>query len=247
MPTLDLWQTDGEGLYEAQRDVTEPWMRGLFHSKADGTYSIRTVAPIGYSIPMDGPIGDLVKQTEVSEMRPAHIHFCIEAPGYHRVVTHLFQRGCPYIETDVVYGVKAPLIVDFVEHPPGTAPNGDKIDTKFYTIAYDFVLQPTAQGGRGVRSYAAGSARQGTEAAWRRLPRRSRPQGRSSVMIHGLRIAVAAAAMSLVPSRRRLPRPHPPGRPSRSRPSFRSAPAARPMWCPARCSISSPWNLGSRS
>jgi hydroxyquinol 1,2-dioxygenase len=87
----------------------------------------------------------LVKHTEVSEMRPAHIHFCIEAPGYHRLVTHLFRRGCPYIETDVVYGVKAPLIVDFIEHPPGIAPNGDKIDTKFYTIAYDFVLQPQAQ------------------------------------------------------------------------------------------------------
>src|SRR3977135_2523967 len=62
--TLDLWQTDGEGLYEAQRDVTEPWMRGLFHSKADGSYSIRTVAPIGYSIPMDGAVGGLVKITE---------------------------------------------------------------------------------------------------------------------------------------------------------------------------------------
>jgi hydroxyquinol 1,2-dioxygenase len=143
--TLDLWQTDGEGLYEAQRDVTEPWMRGLFHSKPDGSYSVRTVAPIGYSIPMDGPVGDLFRHTDISEMRPAHIHFCIEAPGYHRVVTHLFQRGCPYIETDVVYGVKPPLIVDFVEHPPGTAPNGDKVDTKFYTIKYDFVLQPNAQ------------------------------------------------------------------------------------------------------
>jgi hydroxyquinol 1,2-dioxygenase len=142
---LDLWQTDGEGLYEAQRDVTEPWMRGVFHTRPDGTYAIRTVAPIGYSIPMDGPIGELVKRTDISEMRPAHIHFCIEAPGYQRVVTHLFQRGCPYIETDVVYGVKEPLIVDFVEHPPGTAPNGDKIATKFYTIKYDFVLQPAAQ------------------------------------------------------------------------------------------------------
>src|SRR6516162_5729728 len=142
---LDLWQTDGEGLYEAQRDVTEPWMRGVFHTKPDGSYTIRTVAPIGYSIPMDGPIGDLVKRTDVSEMRPAHIHFCIEAPGYHRVVTHLFQRTCPYLETDVVYGVKAPLIVDFVENPAGVAPNGQQIGTTFYTIRYDFVLQPLAQ------------------------------------------------------------------------------------------------------
>lgn len=142
---LDIWQTDGEGLYEAQRDVGEPWMRGIFHTSPDGSYTIRTVAPIGYSIPMDGPIGDLVKLTDISEMRPAHVHFCIEAPGYQRVVTHLFQRGCPYLETDVVYGVKEPLIVDFVEHPPGVAPNGDKIGSRFYTINYDFVLQPTAQ------------------------------------------------------------------------------------------------------
>lgn len=142
---LDLWQTDGEGLYESQRDVSEPWMRGVFHTKTDGSFAIRTVAPVGYSIPMDGPIGDLVKRTTISEMRPAHIHFCIEAPGYHSVVTHLFKRGCPYLETDVVYAVKEPLIVDFVENAPGTAPNGEKVETKFYTINYDFVLQPIAK------------------------------------------------------------------------------------------------------
>jgi len=139
--TLDLWQTDGEGLYEAQRDVTEPWMRGLYRSQPDGSYMIRTVAPIGYTIPMDGPIGELMKKTNISHMRPAHIHFCLQAPGYHRVVTHLFQRGCPYIETDVVYGVKEPLIVDFEKKPAGTAPTGEKVDTPYYVIHYDFVLQ----------------------------------------------------------------------------------------------------------
>ncbi len=142
---LDLWSNDGEGLYEAQRDVTGPWMRGLFNTKADGSYMVRTVAPVGYSIPVDGPVGDLFQNTEISEMRPAHIHFCVEAPGYHRVVTHLFNRACQYLETDVVYGVKAPLIVDFVENPPGTAPNGETVDTMFYTITYDFVLQPMAE------------------------------------------------------------------------------------------------------
>jgi len=142
---LDLWQTDGDGLYEAQRDVTEPWMRGLYRSQPDGSYTIRTVAPIGYTIPMDGPVGELMKRTAISHMRPAHIHFCVEAPGYHRVVTHLFQRGCPYIETDVVYGVKEPLIVDFVKKRPGVAPTGEKIDTPFYVINYDFVLQKTAK------------------------------------------------------------------------------------------------------
>jgi hydroxyquinol 1,2-dioxygenase len=142
---LDLWQTDGEGLYESQRDVTEPWMRGLYRSQPDGSYTVRTVAPIGYTIPMDGPVGELMNKTSISHMRPAHIHFCVEAPGYHRVVTHLFQRGCPYIETDVVYGVKEPLIVDFIKKPAGTAPNGEKVDTPYYVINYDFVLQKAAK------------------------------------------------------------------------------------------------------
>ena len=139
--TLDLWQTDGEGLYEAQRDVTEPWMRGLYRSQPDGSYTIRTVAPIGYTIPMDGTVGELMKRTKISHMRPAHVHFQVTAPGYNGVVTHLFRNGDPYIETDVVYGVKKELIVDFERKPPGPAPTGEKVATPFNIVRYDFVLQ----------------------------------------------------------------------------------------------------------
>jgi hydroxyquinol 1,2-dioxygenase len=138
---LDLWQTDGEGLYEEQRRTVEPWMRGIYHSKPDGTYSIRTVAPISYTIPMDGPIGAFFNRTNMSHMRPAHIHFAISAPGYEGVVTHLFQKGDEFIDNDVVYGVKAPLVVEFVKHPAGKAPNGETIDGPFYEVKYDFVLE----------------------------------------------------------------------------------------------------------
>ena len=138
---LDLWQTDGEGLYEEQRRTAEPWMRGIYRTQPDGSYLIRTVAPISYTIPMDGPIGEFFSRTNMSHMRPAHIHFAISAPGYHGVVTHLFQKGDEYIDNDVVYGVKAPLVVDFVKRPPGKAPNGEMIDTPFYEVKYDFVLQ----------------------------------------------------------------------------------------------------------
>jgi len=77
----------------------------------------------------------------MSHIRPAHIHFAISAPGYHGVVTHLFQKGDEFIDKDVVYGVKAPLIVEFVKRPPGKAPNGDVIDTEFYEVKYDFFLE----------------------------------------------------------------------------------------------------------
>ena len=142
---LDLWQTDGEGFYEAQRDVTGPWMRGLYRSQGDGSYVVQTVAPIAYTIPMDGTIGELMRRTEISHMRPAHIHFCVTAPGYHRLVTHLFQKGDAYIESDVVYGVKEPLIVEFQTKPAGAkAPDGKIVDEPFYVVKYDFVLERAA-------------------------------------------------------------------------------------------------------
>jgi hydroxyquinol 1,2-dioxygenase len=143
---LDLWQTDGEGFYEAQRDTAEPWMRGLYRANPDGSYVVRTVAPIAYTIPMDGTIGELMRKTDISHMRPAHIHFCVTAPGYHRLVTHLFQKGDKFIETDVVYGVKEPLIVDFQTRKAGSkAPNGETVDTDFYVVNYDFILDRAAE------------------------------------------------------------------------------------------------------
>jgi len=145
--TLDLWQTDGEGLYEAQRpEIDGVWMRGLYRSQPDGSYLIRTVAPIAYTIPMDGTIGELMNRTNLSHMRPAHIHFALKAPGYHGLVTHLFQSGDKWIENDAVYGVKEPLIVEFKKLPAGSkAPSGEIMNEPFYVINYDFVLERQAQ------------------------------------------------------------------------------------------------------
>lgn len=142
---LDLWQTDGEGLYESQKGSEEPWMRGIYRSQADGSYALRTVAPIAYTIPMDGTVGELMDKTRISHMRPAHIHFAVDAPGYHRVVTHLFQKGDEFIETDVVYGVKEPLIVTFTKKSGGKTPTGETLNQPFYEVQYDFILQKLAK------------------------------------------------------------------------------------------------------
>jgi hydroxyquinol 1,2-dioxygenase len=141
---LDVWQSDGEGLYEEQRHTQAPWIRGLYHSQPDGSYAIRTVAPIGYTVPMDGTVGNLLNRSKISHMRPAHIHFAITAPGYQGCVTHLFQKGDPFLETDVVYGVKEPLIVEFLKKPPGKSSTGEIVSTPFYEVRYDFVLQAQA-------------------------------------------------------------------------------------------------------
>jgi hydroxyquinol 1,2-dioxygenase len=139
---LDIWQADADGLYESQLGAEEPVLRAIFHTGADGKYAIRTIAPPGYSIPMDGTVGDLLRKTDISHFRPAHIHFFISAPGCEALITHLFKKGAKYIESDVVFGVKEKLIVEFEKHPAGATPTGEISSEPFLVVNYDFVLSP---------------------------------------------------------------------------------------------------------
>ncbi|OLT09869.1 catechol 1,2-dioxygenase [Pseudonocardia sp. CNS-139] len=142
---LDVWQADTDGLYESQvPDIDEARLRAKYATREDGTYCVRTIAPRGYSIPMDGPVGDLIRQTDISHFRPAHVHFLLNVPGYEPLITHLFQEGAQYLDSDVVFGTKQELVVAFEERPAGPAPDGGESAVPFVEARYDFVLQPKA-------------------------------------------------------------------------------------------------------
>jgi len=140
---LDVWQADAEGAYESQvPDVDEARLRAKYTTREDGTWCLRTIAPLGYSIPMDGPVGELIAQTAISHFRPAHVHFLINVPGYEPLITHLFQAGADYLDSDVVFGTKQELVVPFEPREPGPAPDGGTFDRPWLEARYDFVLQP---------------------------------------------------------------------------------------------------------
>jgi hydroxyquinol 1,2-dioxygenase len=142
---LDVWQADTEGAYEAQiPDVDEARLRAKYTTREDGSYCLRTIVPKGYTIPMDGPVGDLVSRTEISHFRPAHVHFLINVPGYEPLITHLFQEGAQYLDSDVVFGTKQELVVRFDEREPGETPDGGTSAEPWVEARYDFVLQPQA-------------------------------------------------------------------------------------------------------
>jgi len=141
--TIDVWQTDGEGFYDVQRpERGEMRVRGTFTSDAQGRFAFRTVKPVSYPIPTDGPVGKMLMRLGRHPYRPAHIHFILSAPGHEKVVTHLFAAGDPYLQSDAVFGVKPSLVVQLVEHPPGTAPDGSTVARPFHTLDHDFVLTP---------------------------------------------------------------------------------------------------------
>jgi hydroxyquinol 1,2-dioxygenase len=140
---LDVWQADTEGAYESQLpDVDEARLRAKYTARGDGSYCVRTIAPKGYTIPMDGPVGDLIGRTAISHFRPAHVHFLINVPGYEPLITHLFQEGAEYLDSDVVFGTKQELVVPFERREPGPTPDGGTSAEPWLEARYDFVLQP---------------------------------------------------------------------------------------------------------
>ncbi|MDX8049834.1 dioxygenase [Lentzea sp. BCCO 10_0798] len=141
---LDVWQADAEGAYEAQLEVDEARLRGKYRAEADGTYCVRTITPKGYAIPMDGPVGALIGQTAISHFRPAHVHFLLTAEGYEPLITHLFEEGAEYLDSDVVFGTKQELVVRFQPREPGPTPDGGTSEVPWVLAEFDFVLQPCA-------------------------------------------------------------------------------------------------------
>lgn len=117
---IDIWQTDENGLYDIQADPSGAMdNRGYFLTDANGNYLIRTVPPLDYSIPMDGPVGAMVQMQRRHGMRPAHIHLLISAPEYRELVTALYLSTSKFLATDVVFGSSSEdLVANVVENDP---------------------------------------------------------------------------------------------------------------------------------
>jgi protocatechuate 3,4-dioxygenase beta subunit len=110
---VDVWGTDGEGLYDSQHAHHPVDCRGRVRTGDDGGFAFRTVLPQSYSIPTDGPVGAMLQRLGRHTFRPAHLHFRIEANGYRPLTTAIYAAGDPYLSSDAVFGVRASLIGEF--------------------------------------------------------------------------------------------------------------------------------------
>jgi hydroxyquinol 1,2-dioxygenase len=139
---VDVWHSDQEGYYDVQHAEpdSEFAMRARFRTAENGEFCFWTIKPAPYPIPHDGPVGLMLKAQGRHPWRPAHVHFMIEAPGYHGLVTHAFASGDQYLDSDVVFGVKESLIRPFRACSPGEAPDGRRVDRSYFHLHYDFHL-----------------------------------------------------------------------------------------------------------
>jgi hydroxyquinol 1,2-dioxygenase len=136
--SVEIWQTDDEGVYDLQKDASLIDARAHFHADKDGNYCLRTVTPLGYLIPMDGPVGDMIRAQKRHGYRPGHIHFLISAPGFREVITALYMGYDDHIDSDTVFGVRAPLIINIDKNDPNCPVKGlDSIHFDFQLAAAD--------------------------------------------------------------------------------------------------------------
>ncbi|BAF87412.1 dioxygenase [Azorhizobium caulinodans ORS 571] len=141
---VDVWHSDEDGYYDVQHEGEGLVARARFRTDEAGHFHFWSIKPAAYPIPHDGPVGKMLQAQGRHPWRPAHVHFMIEAPGYEKLVTHVFVAGDAYLDSDAVFGVKDSLICDFAVHPAGAAPDGRVVDRPWCELTYDFRLNPVS-------------------------------------------------------------------------------------------------------
>ena len=93
---VDVWHSSPEGYYENQDPVQADMnLRGKFTTDKDGHIGFRSVKPPGYPIPVDGPVGELLRTQGRHNMRPAHLHLLADKAGYKTLVSQIYVPDDP--------------------------------------------------------------------------------------------------------------------------------------------------------
>jgi len=142
---VDVWHADDEGYYDSQRPTYAaegPSSRARFITDADGRFFFRTILPCSYPIPTDGPVGEMIIGVRRHAMRPAHVHFLVNAPGYQPLITHVFMDGDKYLDSDVVFGVKDELVARIEKRTDPAMPDGKPAAAPWHLMTYEFRMKP---------------------------------------------------------------------------------------------------------
>lgn len=144
---IDIWQTAPNGMYSSQDPDQDTYsFHGIQTTGKDGRYGFTTVKPVSYTVPADGPVGDILRASGRHPWRPSHLHYIIKAKGHRPLVTEIFPDDDPYLDEDTVFGVRDDLVMTYVEMQPETFPEGyelsGKVTEPYLKASFDLVLVP---------------------------------------------------------------------------------------------------------
>ena len=137
---VEVWHANHLGNY-SHFDKSQPAfnLRRSIRTDENGTYSFRSVVPIGYSVPPEGKTQQLLDLLGRHGHRPAHIHFFVSAPGFRKLTTQINIEGDPYLWDDFAFATREGL-VPAVKKEEGATGKPYGIDGQFALIDFDFSL-----------------------------------------------------------------------------------------------------------
>ena len=151
---VDVWHCAPTGFYENQLEAkaegqADMNLRGKFATNAQGEFSFWSVKPIGYPIPTDGVVGQLLAAQGRHPMRPAHVHALIQKAGYKTLISQVYADDDPNLATDAQFGVTQAVVGHFERHdtPPADCAGdveGADITAPWYRLDFTFRLVPGA-------------------------------------------------------------------------------------------------------
>lgn len=137
---VEVWHANHLGNYSHfDKSQAEFNLRRSIRTDENGTYSFRSVVPIGYSVPPEGKTQQLLDLLGRHGHRPAHIHFFVSAPGYRKLTTQINIEGDPYLWDDFAFATREGL-VPAVKKEEGATGKPYGIDGQFALIDFDFSL-----------------------------------------------------------------------------------------------------------
>ena len=143
---LDMWQCDAGGVYSnIFPGVPEFNLRGRFYTDEEGRFEVRSIVPVPYEIPKEGPTGQLQRAIGSHTWRPAHIHVKLRHENFQPLTTQIYFEGGEWVNDDCVGAVKPDLLARLEKHDDPSDYRQRGLDEPYYTVNYDFVLVPARE------------------------------------------------------------------------------------------------------
>jgi catechol 1,2-dioxygenase len=138
---VDVWHANTKGGYSFFDPSQSPYnLRRRIETDAEGRYRFRSILPVGYGCPPDGPTQKLLNQLGRHGRRPAHIHFFISAPGYRQLTTQINIAGDDLLYDDFAFATREELIPALKRNDDPAAAREHGLKGPFTEIEFDFDL-----------------------------------------------------------------------------------------------------------
>ncbi|MEM5317606.1 catechol 1,2-dioxygenase [Paraburkholderia sp. JHI869] len=144
---VECWHANSKGFYshfDPTGSQSQFNLRGAVRTGADGKYEFRTLMPVGYGCPPQGPTQQLLNAVDRHGNRPGHVHFFVTTPNFRKLTTQFNIEGDPLIWDDFAYATREELIPPVVEKAGGAA-LGLKADG-YKDIKFDIALTALVHG-----------------------------------------------------------------------------------------------------